>query len=228
MNIRTEITQHWLWNTQTHTHTFVYVCTLYIDIYDNKRWTWKGNRNGFFQYSFYGLQFRPRSYAPALALPFIWSNIPCTKTMDHEAEHCYWHWDFEVFLAFLCFNSSVGVQPVQMVQILVGCCQVKGFTPSVAYGATQVGTLCHHAQCQRNNAHFHCQDGIHVQGRVDKDFSPHWHGSYGLQNIPGKCPLPALMFVALRSKWISQNEGTHPWTLSMIASLAQFVHSNEQ
>jgi len=43
---------------------------------------------------------------------------------------------------------------------------VKGFTPSVAYGATQ--------------------DGIHVQGRVDKDFSPHWHGSYGLQNIPGK------------------------------------------
>lgn len=148
--------------------------------------------------------------------------------MDHETEHCYWHWDFEVFLAFLCFNSSVGVQPVQMVQILVGCCQVKGFTPSVAYGATQVGTLCHHAQCQRNNAHFHCQDGIHVQGRVDKDFSPHWHGSYGLQNIPGKCPLPALMFVALRSKWISQNEGTHPWTLSMIASLAQFVHSNEQ
>eukprot|EP00434_Breviolum_minutum_P041616 symbB.v1.2.037022.t1/scaffold5359.1/size28108/2 len=63
---------------------------------------------------------------------------------------------------------------------------VKGFTPSVAYGATQVGTLCHHAQCQRNNAHFHCQDGIHVQGRVDKDFSTHWHGSYGLQNIPGK------------------------------------------
>lgn len=43
---------------------------------------------------------------------------------------------------------------------------VRGFTPSVAYGATQ--------------------DGIHLRGRVDKDFSPHWHGSYGLQNIPGK------------------------------------------
>ncbi|CAL1173919.1 unnamed protein product [Cladocopium goreaui] len=43
---------------------------------------------------------------------------------------------------------------------------VRGFTPSVAYGATQ--------------------DGVHLRGRVDKDFSPHWHGSYGLQNIPGK------------------------------------------
>lgn len=30
------------------------------------------------------------------------------------------------------------------------------------------------------------QDGIRLRGRVDKDFSPHWHGSYGLQNIPGK------------------------------------------
>mmetsp|Transcript_25293 Transcript_25293/g.57075 ORF Transcript_25293/g.57075 Transcript_25293/m.57075 type:complete len:365 (+) Transcript_25293:67-1161(+) len=44
--------------------------------------------------------------------------------------------------------------------------EVKGFTPSVTYGATQ--------------------DGMRVHARVDKDFSKHWHASYDLQNIPGK------------------------------------------
>lgn len=43
---------------------------------------------------------------------------------------------------------------------------VKGFTPSVSYGATQ--------------------DGMRVNARVDKDISKRWHTSYTVQNIPGK------------------------------------------
>ncbi|CAJ1437174.1 unnamed protein product [Effrenium voratum] len=43
---------------------------------------------------------------------------------------------------------------------------VRGFVPTVAYGATQ--------------------DGLRVRARVAKAFSPSWFGSYGLQNIPGK------------------------------------------
>ncbi|CAE7197013.1 mkkA, partial [Symbiodinium sp. CCMP2456] len=50
--------------------------------------------------------------------------------------------------------------------MLLPLLKVKGFTPSVSYGATQ--------------------DGMRVNARVDKDISKRWHTSYTVQNIPGK------------------------------------------
>eukprot|EP00439_Symbiodinium_sp_Y106_P019540 s1596_g2.t1 len=58
---------------------------------------------------------------------------------------------------------------------------VKGFTPSVSYGATQ------DLRDMRDYvALLASQDGMRVNAHVDKDISKRWHTSYTVQNIPGK------------------------------------------